>query len=95
MSKPKWLQSVERLRALLTDDDRRAMDEWLEKQKPTCTWTEDEYGMYQTGCGNAFVFNSDGPTANACEFCAYCGLPLIEKPYEEPEIEDEEASDGR
>lgn len=96
MSKPKWLQSVERLRALLTDDDRRAMDEYLDGQKPTCAWTEDADGIWWTDCGNVFVFTVDGPTANACKWCCYCGKPLFEKAYEEPEIEeDEEASDGR
>jgi len=40
-----------------------------------CSWHVEEDGcdIWQTGCGNAFVFNCDGPAENGFEFCPYCG----------------------
>ena len=40
-----------------------------------CSWHVEEDGcdIWRTGCGNAFVFNCDGPVENGFDFCPYCG----------------------
>lgn len=49
-----------------------------------CTWEPDDDGVWNTSCGNAFVFNDDGPDANGFKFCPYCGKPLAQvKPASE------------
>lgn len=49
----------------------------------SCTWESDDDGIWNTACGQAFLFNDDGPTANGFKFCPYCGRPLIQvKPAE-------------
>jgi hypothetical protein len=50
-----------------------------------CTWTEDEDGNWWTGCGEGFVFTSDGPAANKMKWCCYCGHPIQEQPYKSEE----------
>lgn len=40
---------------------------------PTCAWTVDDDGIWNTGCGNAFMFEADGPHENGFKFCPYCG----------------------
>jgi len=45
----------------------------------TCTWsrnTDDESGMYETTCRNAFLFTDGTPKDNEFRFCCYCGKPL-------------------
>ena len=40
----------------------------------TCTWKEnEEYGMYETGCGNAFQTIEGDIEENNFKFCPYCG----------------------
>ena len=43
-----------------------------------CTWIENEDGVYETNCGNMFVFNDGTPSENGFAFCPYCGLELSE-----------------
>jgi len=45
----------------------------------SCFWTEDENGVWETSCGNAFQFETGGPIDNGFDFCPYCGLILIEQ----------------
>ena len=41
---------------------------------PDCTWKlDDEYGMYETGCGNAFECIEGDIEENNFKFCPYCG----------------------
>lgn len=47
-----------------------------------CAWTEDDDGVWQTGCGNAFFFDTDGPIENKQKFCGYCGGELKAKRVE-------------
>lgn len=42
-----------------------------------CDWTEDEDGNWHTGCGEMFVFTTDGPVENKMRFCPYCGKALV------------------
>lgn len=46
----------------------------------SCEWSWDDY-CWETACGNAFVFENDGPTENQAKFCQYCGGNLIQMPY--------------
>lgn len=43
-----------------------------------CTWTQNEDGVYQTGCGNLFEFNEGTPAENEFRFCCYCGQKLVQ-----------------
>jgi hypothetical protein len=43
-----------------------------------CAWTPDDDGIYQTGCGHSFTFDTDGPTENHQHFCGYCGKSLVD-----------------
>jgi hypothetical protein len=43
----------------------------------TCEWTEDDDGVWHTGCGNAHQFNDGTPAQNGQRFCGYCGSKLV------------------
>lgn len=45
-----------------------------------CCWEADEDAVYQTTCGHAFFFDTDGPVENQFKFCGYCGGALKAKP---------------
>ena len=53
------------------------------KKPEACRWTADEDGTYDTGCGQSFQFNDDGPAENKARFCLYCGGPLVAVPWVE------------
>ena len=40
-----------------------------------CQWTDmgDDFGGWETGCGEAFTFAADGIEENGFNFCPYCG----------------------
>jgi hypothetical protein len=42
-----------------------------------CEWVEDEEGVWETDCNEAFQFSSDGPVQNGFNFCPFCGKPII------------------
>ena len=42
----------------------------------TCAWREDEDGVWETACGEAFSFDYDGPVENKTRYCQYCGKPV-------------------
>lgn len=49
--------------------------------RETCLWsrnTDDDSGMYETTCRNAFQFNDGGLADNNVKFCLYCGKPAEE-----------------
>lgn len=58
---------------------------------PTCTWTEDDNGVYNTSCDESFIFIDAGPTENEMKFCCYCGKPLVAVPAVEQAARDEGA----
>lgn len=41
-----------------------------------CRWRQDNNGIWETSCGNAFEFNANGPKENRMRFCCYCGKLL-------------------
>jgi len=47
----------------------------LRKHAP-CRWTHDEYGAYDTECGNKFEVTTGTPEDNKMRFCPYCGHRL-------------------
>ena len=54
----------------------KAIQEDAEIRKQThgeCAWKEDDEVGWKTDCGEAFVFNDDGPRENRFSFCPYCG----------------------
>jgi hypothetical protein len=54
-----------------------------------CNWTEDEDGNWWTECGEGFTFSDGTPIENRMRYCCYCGQPLVEQKYVEPEDDDE------
>jgi hypothetical protein len=55
-----------------------------EESAGTCEWEENEDGMWETSCENAFVFEEGGPEENGQKFCCYCGNPLKAVPFVYP-----------
>lgn len=53
----------------------------------TCAWSEDADGNWWSDCENGHIFSDGGPAGNGFKACPYCGRPLVEKPYAEPEAE--------
>lgn len=51
---------------------------------PTCTWTEDDDGYYETSCGEMHVFITGTPSENHYKFCPYCGLELRDSNVQPP-----------
>jgi hypothetical protein len=46
------------------------------QKKPFCVWTLDDdpdCGKWDTSCGEAHCFITDGPAENNHRFCPYCG----------------------
>lgn len=44
----------------------------------TCTWTCNLDAFWDTECGEAFWFSTDGPTDNQFRYCPYCGGELVQ-----------------
>ncbi len=59
------------------------------EEKPgSCCWTDDGDGLWETECGEAFVFTDGGPAENKAKFCPYCGKPLDVTPQTEETPDD-------
>lgn len=54
-----------------------------------CTWKEDANGLWDTDCDQMHEFYEGGPSANEHRFCPYCGLSIVETPYQEDDEEEE------
>lgn len=48
-------------------------------RRDKCKWTLDDDGVYNTECGEAFVFTDDGIKENGARFCIYCGGEIVEQ----------------
>lgn len=48
-----------------------------------CEWAEDEYGTWETSCGNAFEINDGSPADNDMAYCCYCGKKIAQCRYVE------------
>jgi len=68
-------------------------DERQKSDAKCCTWTEesghDYSGVWNTSCGEAFVYEHATPAENGARFCQHCGNPIEFKPYA-PEIDEDE-----
>ncbi len=55
----------------------RAYDAGTAEGNPetTCEWWNDGE-MWESSCGVAYMFNSDGPEDNGHRFCHKCGKPI-------------------
>lgn len=38
-----------------------------------CRWTEEDYGVWWSDCGEGWCFNDGGPSENSVRFCQGCG----------------------
>lgn len=56
----------------------------------TCTWAEDIDAIWNTDCGQSFVFEEDTPTGNRMNYCCYCGKRLEVVPHPAPPCLDED-----
>ncbi len=43
-----------------------------------CLWSATDDGFYETSCGHAFEFTTDGVKANEFKHCPYCGNAIRE-----------------
>ena len=50
-----------------------AIDVVVGSVQAVCKWRSDGEVGWKTHCGEAFVFNDDGPRENRFNFCPYCG----------------------
>lgn len=59
-----------------------------------CAWIEDSDGVWETECGEAFYFDTEGPpSSHRMKFCTFCGKPLVESLYDK-EAERKAGSDS-
>lgn len=71
---------------------RTALDaaDMLRQAQPSaraaCAWTQDADGIYHTGCGNAWFFDTGTVAENKAKFCLYCGGDLIAKEHEDDPV---------
>jgi hypothetical protein len=56
----------------------------------TCRWTEDEEGIWNTECGQKFIWTAGIPTYSGERFCFYCGKSLEVIRYASESNRDEE-----
>lgn len=50
-----------------------------------CTWSEDDDGVWSTGCDNAFILTEGGtPKEHEMNFCCYCGKIIAFERYTAP-----------
>jgi hypothetical protein len=51
------------------------------EKRAQCEWVLDDIdGKWDTGCGEAFFFEVDGPAENGMRYCPYCGKRLVVAP---------------
>lgn len=58
---------------------QRMIEKALGEDTRICAWTYDHRDdLWNTACGECFVFEDGGPKDNSHKFCGYCGKPLKE-----------------
>jgi predicted nucleic acid-binding Zn-ribbon protein len=64
---------------------QRMIEEALGLDPQVCVWTYDHRDdMWNTACGECFVFEDGTPLQNNHKFCGYCGKPLTESLGNDP-----------
>lgn len=48
----------------------------MSEESSRCTWKEDEEGVWNTACGEAFDLTCDTPKEHGMNFCCFCGKKL-------------------
>ena len=67
------VETVKQILELLeSTDEQKALRADAETARSTCEWWED-CEMWESSCGVAYTFLSDGPDENEHEFCHKCG----------------------
>jgi len=56
-------------------------------QPPTCAWTEDRDGAWETECGGIWEFPDGGPSENGARYCCRCGREIEATGYAELQAE--------
>ena len=58
--------------------------------RPTCTWSEDEDGVWEcSACGAMWVLSDGTPFENKMRYCPECGERITEEKKYKGEDEDE------
>ena len=69
-------------------DYASGMDDFM---RENCIWTQDEDGVWDTSCDNAFTLIEGTPANNSMHYCCYCGHPLEQVLYT---LSSDEIGDG-
>ena len=56
-------------------------------EPPTCAWTEDRDGAWETECGGIWEFPDGGPSENGARYCCRCGREIEATGYAELQAE--------
>ena len=82
------LEDAKDARIAELEETIRGICEAEEENNKPCEWTYDrDMESYETGCGEAFVFEVGSLTENSVHFCQACGRKIVEVI---PESEDED-----
>lgn len=46
-------------------------------RREKCGWEQDDDGVYNTECGEMFIFNEGDIRENGARFCMYCGGEIV------------------
>lgn len=66
-----------------------AADQLNDDRAGTCEWSrEDDSGIWNSGCGEAWSFHEDGPEENGMQFCHSCGKHLVVEVAEQEQDDD-------
>ena len=58
--------------------------------RPTCTWSEDEDGVWEcSACGGLWILNDGTPMENEMAYCPKCGTYIAEEREYREDDEDE------
>lgn len=70
------------VKAITTPADHDAIRD--QAQPGECAWTldDEENGIWQSSCGEAWSFVEGGPTENRVSFCHHCGKSVVPKSME-------------
>lgn len=79
-----WADLIRRVEKLTFEKaalhyDNVAQEAARQAMERECEWTRDsdfESEVWNTACGNAFIFTDGGPAENDAKFCCYCGGKL-------------------
>jgi hypothetical protein len=66
---------------------QRMIEQALGEDTRICVWTYDFHDdMWNTACGECFVFEDGTPLSNNHKFCGYCGKPIKESLVDNPPL---------